>query len=81
MMKTAMPLDKIQQQLLLQLSSFFFISDEDKMLINDKMGGQFYDASVAFLALQINITPGMAFHFLIHTNQLNTRYSCIIFPM
>ena len=38
-MKTAMPLDKIQQQLLLQLSSFFFISDEDKMLINDKMGG------------------------------------------
>lgn len=38
-MKTAIPLDKIRQQLLLQLSSFFFISNEDESLINDKIGG------------------------------------------
>lgn len=38
-MITSIPIEAIEKQLLQQLSSFFFLSEEDEMLINVKMGG------------------------------------------
>ena len=38
-MITSIPIEAIEKQLLQQLSSFFFLSEEDEMLINIKMGG------------------------------------------
>lgn len=38
-MITSIPIEAIAQQLLKQLSSFFFLNEKDKMLINEKMGG------------------------------------------
>lgn len=37
-MITSIPIEAIEKQLLQQLSSFFFLSEEDEMLINMKMG-------------------------------------------
>ncbi len=38
-MITSISIEAIEKQLLQQLSSFFFLSEEDEMLINIKMGG------------------------------------------
>lgn len=38
-MITSIPIEAIEKQLLQQLSSFFFLNEEDKMLINTKIGG------------------------------------------
>lgn len=38
-MITSISIEAIEQQLLRQLSSFFFLTEEDKMLIKAKMGG------------------------------------------
>ena len=38
-MITSISIEAIEKQLLQQLSSFFFLSEEDEMLINMNMGG------------------------------------------
>ena len=38
-MITSIPIEAIEKQLLQQLSSFFFLNEEYKMLINTKNGG------------------------------------------
>lgn len=38
-MTTSIPIEAIEQQLLKQLSSFFFLNEKDTMLINAKIGG------------------------------------------
>ena len=38
-MITSISIEAIEKQLLQQLSSFFFLSEEDEMLINIKLGG------------------------------------------
>lgn len=38
-MITSIPIEAVEQQLLQQLSSFFFLSKKDSLLISEKMGG------------------------------------------
>lgn len=38
-MITSIPVEAIEKQLLQQLSSFFFLNEEEKMLISMKRGG------------------------------------------
>lgn len=37
----SIPLEDIEKQLIIQLTSLFIISTEEKELINEKMGGDF----------------------------------------
>ena len=55
-MITSIPIEAIEKQLLQQLSSFFFLSEEDEMLINMKMGGLYLFVNIGFPVRKISIT-------------------------
>lgn len=60
-MITSIPIEAIEKQLLQQLSSFFFLSEEDEMLINIKMGG-FLVVNIVFPVRKISITHATERH-------------------
>jgi len=80
-MITSISIEAIEQQLLRQLSSFFFLTEEDKMLIKAKMGGWFLVVSIAFLIQRISIIHVTAKHTSILTKVHNIQSSFISFPI
>lgn len=78
-MITSIPVEAIEKQLLQQLSSFFFLSEEDKMLINIKMGG-FLVVSIVFPARKTSIIHVMARPTSILIKAHNIQFFSISFP-
>ena len=61
-MITSISIEAIEKQLLQQLSSFFFLSEEDEMLINIKMGGVIFVVNIVFPVRKISITHATVRH-------------------
>lgn len=61
-MITSIPIEAIEKQLLQQLSSFFFLSEEDEMLINMKMEGVISRCEYCFPVRKISITHATERH-------------------
>ena len=73
-MITSIPLETIEQQLLRQLSSFFFLSEEDIGLIKFKMKRVISRCEYCF-------SHTVEKHFLILINLLNILFFSIILPI